>query len=46
MLFAQSFMRLYEYDGVFLYHMVFMIKSQILVVKLGLNHVHKTCALW
>jgi len=38
-------MLLYEYDGGFLYYMLFMVQSRILVVNLGLSHVHKTCAL-
>jgi len=39
-------MRLYVYDGGFLYYMLFMVQSQILVIKLGLNHVHKIYALF
>ena len=42
----KSLMLLYEYDEGFLYYMLFMVQSQILVIKLGLNHAHKICALF
>ena len=42
-LFEQSLMRLNEYDEGFCTVWLFMVQSHVLVVQLGLKHVHENC---